>query len=71
MLDSQKVIEILNSSERSRKLNGIFEERIAQCQLTEEEKSRLREFKMMFITLDNKEALQVIAESLYNELAKS
>lgn len=68
MTTIDKVMEILNNSEESKRLNRMWKECEDKANLTEEERQQSGLLKMHFIIYQNKEAYNALAEGIYHDL---
>ena len=70
MTTSDKVIQLLNENEQAKRFNKMWNEQTEKFGLTEEEKKNAEMMKMYIILLNNKEAIDIMAEEAYYELRK-
>lgn len=66
MTVSDKVINILNQDEKAKKLNTMFNETAAKQGLKGSELENARQTFLMMLISKNPEAMQVMAEEVYN-----
>ena len=65
---TKQIIEILNQNEEAKAIKKMFEERIAEVELTEEEETKARELMMMLAIKKSPEAMRLMAKQVYAEL---
>ena len=70
MTTSDKVIQLLNENEQAKRFNKMWNEQTEKFGLAEEEKKNAEMMKMYIILLNNKEAIDIMAEEAYYELRK-
>jgi hypothetical protein len=66
MTISTKVIEILNNDEATKKMHTAFNEAAERQGLTGETYNKAKETFLMMMIANNPEAMQVMAEEVYN-----
>lgn len=65
---ADKVIQLLNENEEAKRFNKLWKEQTEKHGLTEDEKADAEIMKMCIILLNNKEAMDIMAEEAYNSL---
>lgn len=65
---TNQIIEILNKNEEAKAIKKMFEERMAEVELTEEEETKARELMMMLAIKKSPEAMTLMAKQAYAEL---
>lgn len=65
---TNQIIEILNRNEEAKAIKKMFEERMAEVELTKEEETKARELMMMLAIKKNPEAMTLMAKQAYAEL---
>lgn len=70
---SQEIIDILNKDEVARNLRDTFEKALETegKDFTEQEKQDARQLMMMMAIQQNQEAMDLMAETVYNDLRNS
>ena len=65
---TNQIIEILNQNEEAKAIKKMFEERMAEVELTEEEETKARELMMMLAIKKSPEVMRLMAKQAYAEL---
>lgn len=70
MTTTDKLMEILNQDEKAKQLLGAYKKALEQYgkDFTEKEKAATHEFIMRLAILGNKDAMDAMSESLYEDL---
>lgn len=71
MTVSDKVIDILNKDEKTKRLNTIFIETAEKQGLTGEELEQARQIFLMLLIAKNPEAMSVMANEVYEHFNQS